>query len=78
MAKHIATQQADMGEVDKPKIIHAVNAIEASGKPLSPQGLGLWLTKHRGEVVDGKRFACEEDAHTKQKRWFVESAGLKG
>jgi hypothetical protein len=63
--------------VNRPRILLAVEALEANGKPLTPQGLGQWLTKHRGEVVDGKRFASEDDSHGKQKKWFIESMEAK-
>ena len=58
--------------------LSAVEALEVRGKQLTPQGLGLWLTKHRGEVVDGMRFASRYDKDTKQNRWFIERMEVEG
>ena len=42
------------------------------------QGLGRWLDKHRGEIVDGMRFDSERDEHSKQHKWFVDRIEVKG
>jgi putative DNA primase/helicase len=59
-------------EMSLQKALLAVASVRGRNE-IDARALGRWLGRNRGRVIDGLKIADQEDSHSKQRRWWLQS-----